>query len=148
MVFDQVMTPEALGAAGIGGALALAGVSLFIGWVILYIYTSIAMMHTAKRLRKEPYWLAWIPIARNALVAKMAKMHWWPLLLLVGAIVFSWLPILAWLFGIAFSVFYIIWLWNICESRKLPGWVSILIIVPVLGPIWLLVLWGLLAWNK
>ena len=102
------------------------------------------MMHTAQRLKTEPAWLAWIPIVKFVLVAKMAKMHWWPILMLA----FVWVPFIGPLLALAFAVFQIIWLWNICETRKFPGWISILTIIPVLGQIWLLVLWGLLAWSK
>ncbi|MGM5480212.1 MAG: hypothetical protein ACQESC_02020 [Nanobdellota archaeon] len=139
---------EVAGSTGLLGAIAAVGFMMVIGWLVIYIYTSIAMMYTARRLKTQPEWLAWIPIARNALLPKMVKMHWWPVLLLVGAIIFSWVPVLGTLLGIAFGVFYIYWLWKICEARKMPGWIAILIIVPVVGQLWMLVLWGLLAWNK
>lgn len=135
------------GATGLA-AIAALGAFFIVIWLVLYIYSSLAMMYTAQRLKTQPAWLAWIPIARNALMPKMVKMHWWPVLLLVGSLVFFWVAPLAWLLSIAFYVFYIIWLWKICEARKFPGWLAVLIIVPILGQIWLFVLWGLLAWSK
>ena len=146
---SQLSASQLAGTAGLMGVFAGFLVVALIIWVAAYIYSSIAMMHTAQRLKTEPAWLAWIPVARNVIVAKMSKMHWWPVLLLVASYLFSMvLAPLAWVFSIAFTVFYIIWLWKICEARKFPGWIAVLIIIPFLGQIWLMVLWGLLAWSK
>ena len=54
---------------------------MFLFMIAVYVYTSWALMRIAKRAKTEPAWLAWIPIANNYLLAKIAKMHWWPLIL-------------------------------------------------------------------
>lgn len=131
-------------AKGIGAA--AIGLLIFAAFMVLiiYVYSALTMMFTAQKLKTEPTWLAWIPIANLVLVAKMAKMHWWPVLLIIGAFI----PYVGFLFSLALMVFYIIWLWNICEYRKKDGWWAILIIIPFLGSLWHLVLWGILAWSK
>ena len=118
----------------------------FIAVIILisYIYTSFAMMRTAQRLKTEPALLAWVPIANNYLLSRMAKMHWWPILLLLAMII----PIINILAMVAFAVFFYIWLWKICEARGKPGWWALLTLIPVFGIIWYLIMFGILAWGK
>ena len=143
-VEDMMM--QSLGAGAITGLFALGAIMLVFAFVLLvavYIYTSLAMMTVARKLKAKPEWLAWVPIANLFLMAKMAKKDWWPVLLLIGALI----PGIGMLFLIAFGVFYIIWLWKICEMRHKPGWLAVLIIVPFIGGIWGLILWGLLAWT-
>ncbi len=124
------------------GVLFIVLVLLFI--LALYLYTSLALMAVAKRLKDPAPWLAWIPIANLVLMARLAKMHWWPVLLLIGALI----PLLGIFFALAFAVFAFIWQWKICEARKRPGWWALLQLIPFVGGIWGLVMWGLLAWSK
>lgn len=119
-----------------GGAIIL--------WIIIYAYSALTVMFTAKKLKTEPAWLAWIPIANLVLLSKMAKKHWWPVLLLAGFII----PFVNFVAAILFIVYMFIWFYKITEQRGYPGWISILIIIPILGNIWGLVLWGMLAWSK
>ncbi|MFP4423609.1 MAG: hypothetical protein ACLFP2_00095 [Candidatus Woesearchaeota archaeon] len=130
--------------AGIMGA--LAGVAIFVGLIAIgvYVYMAFAMMKTAQRLGTPNAWLAWIPIGNMVLMANMAKMHWWPVLL----ILIAWIPIIGWIAGLVLAVFAIIWQWKICEARNKPGWWAILLIIPLVGNIWGLVMWGILAWSK
>ena len=133
-------------AGGVAGLLAVGLVMVFIMAVlilVLYIYGAITMMLTAKRLKTEPSWLAWIPVGNMVLLSKMAKMPWWPVLLLIGA----FLPVLGVFFAVAFYVFQVIWLWKVCEARNKEGWYAALTIVPFIGWLWGLVLWGILAWG-
>ncbi len=142
------MAFEELGIGAIAGLLIGLGVMIIVLVLILiaalYVYTSLALMTIAKRLQTEPAWLAWIPIANLVLMAKMAKMHWWPVLLVIGMVI-PWISPLA---GIALLVFIIIWSWKICEARKRPGWYAVLTIIPFVGGIWALILYGILAWSK
>lgn len=111
----------------------------FIIFLAIYIYTSFAYMSLARRTKTGPAWLAWIPIASSYLQSKMARMHWWPLLLLIG----TFIPIIGILFSIAFTVFGIIWNWKIFERVGRPGWWALFIIIfPVF-----LVLLGIAAWS-
>lgn len=113
-------------------------------FVALYVYMALALMAVAKRLGTPNAWLAWIPVGNFVLMANMAKMPWWPVLLLIGLII----PILNIFVAIAFAVFVYLWIWKICEARNRPGWWSLLQLIPFAGAIWGLILWGILAWSK
>src|SRR3989344_4492568 len=68
----------------------------------VYIYSSFAYMALARKAKYLSPGIAWIPIVGPALiVSKTAKMHWWPVLLLIGL----WIPILGGLLSIAFLAF-------------------------------------------
>jgi len=110
----------------------------------VYVYTSLALMFIAKRTKTEPAWLAWVPIGNLVLMSRIAKMHWWPVLLIIGAFI----PFIDFFAMIALFVFAIIWTWKICEARNRPGWWAILQIIPFVGFIWSLVMMGILAWSK
>jgi hypothetical protein len=111
--------------------------------LLFYVYTSLAMMFTAMRLKTKNAWLAWIPIANLVLMANMAKRHWWPVLLLIAVFI----PFINFIAILLLVVFTIIWLWAICERRSLPGWLALLTLIPWLGNLWMLILWGILAWG-
>ena len=94
---------------------ALAGL-FFLIVIGLYVYTALAFMTIAKKLRYDKPWLAWIPVANLFLIPILAKKNWaWGFIFLV--------PIVN-------IVFFFIWMWNIYEQRKYPGWLSL---VPLLG---------------
>jgi len=133
-------------------------ISLFIISLGIYIYSALAYSALAKKTKTEPKWLAWIPIARYVLVAKMAKMFWTPILFFiplvllipswfVSKILFIILLILALLCGIAFAVFHFIWHWKIFERVGKPGWWVLLSLIPYAGVIIFLVFLGIAAWN-
>ena len=109
-----------------------------------YVYFSWALMRIAQRLNVANAWLAWIPVANLVLMAKMAKMHWWPVLLLLTLII----PFINFIGVIVFGVFMTIWVWKICEARKRPGWWALLALIPLFGSIWQFVMFGILAWGK
>lgn len=103
----------------------------------LYIYTSIALMTIAKKTRTENAWLAWIPIANFYLVTQIAGVSgFWTLALLA-----IFIPIVGSLFvaGVGIWMF-----WRIAEKRRFPGWLSLLLLIPVVN----LVVLGILAWGK
>jgi hypothetical protein len=137
-------------------AIMLFSVVLAIG---IYIFTALAMMTTAKRIGTPDGWLAWVPVGNTVLMANMAEMHWWPILLIIPYAIFygvyfalsKAMPLLALLFLIlsyvpmlAFSVYQIVWQWKICEKRDKPGWWAVLTLLPF----WACVMWGILAWSK
>ena len=117
----------------------------FLLFVAIYIYQAMALMTVAKRLgEKKDAWFAWIPILNLVLMAKLAKMPWWPVIFfLVGFI-----PWVGFLFSIAGMVFMTIWVWRICEARGKPGWWAVLAVIPIIGWVWSFVMWGILAWSK
>lgn len=112
--------------------------------LVVYVYTSLTLMIVAQRLRKGPAWLAWIPIGNLYLMSKMAKMHWWPILLFLGVFI----PYIGFLASIVLSVFGFIWVWKICEARKRPGWWALLLLIPIFNIVWGFIIWGILAWSK
>ena len=118
---------------------ALAGL-FFLIVIGLYVYTALAFMTIAKKLRYDKPWLAWIPVANLFLIPILAKKNWaWGFIFLV--------PIVN-------IVFFFIWMWNIYEQRKYPGWLSL---VPLLGFIPFigifvslanLIILGFVAWKE
>ncbi|MFA5992615.1 MAG: DUF805 domain-containing protein [Candidatus Pacearchaeota archaeon] len=140
--------------------------------VAVYVYTSLATMKIAQRTRTKPYWLAWIPCVGQPLVtAKIAKMHWWPMIMgIIGGfllvlgylflvfglakvensyIIFGLLSLLVGIcLLIAFTVFNYIWYWKTFEAVGRPGWWPLLGLIPYAGGIIFLVLLGVAAWGK
>lgn len=123
-------------------------------FLALYIYLSLALMKIAKRTHTEHAWFAWIPYLNIYLVSQIADEAGWPVLLL-------FLPIIAGFFGnevltsaitlisgLVFVVFYFIWWWKIVKKRGKPGWWVLLMLIPVIGWIWALIMMGILAWGK
>lgn len=101
-------------------------------------------MAIARKTHFKPAWLAWIPIANLYQRSKIARMHWWPLLLLIAAMI----PFIGFIASIAFVVFLVIWNWKAFERIKRPGWWALFAIVPFLGWAIYLVLLGIAAWGK
>ena len=113
--------------------------------ILCYVYLSIVFMSIARRgkSRFSPG-IAWIPGVGPALIASdIAKMHWWPVLLLVGIC----LPGLGFLFVIAFAVFMVIWMWKTFEKLHRPGWWAILSVIPIVNIVYLVLL-GVAAWGS
>ena len=137
--FPFIMQSSAGEILAFGGILLIA---LVVG-VAVYLYFSFALMTLAKKMQTERPWLAFIPVANFYLMSKMAKMHWWPVLLVFGTL-FSGVNEI---FSFALSVFVVIWMWKIFKEFKKPGWWAILIIIPIL---WIVygVLLGMTAWGK
>lgn len=145
--FDALAGDVAAGAVGgatISGLIALimgALLAIAIISVLVWTYISFAFMAIGKKAKYPTPGIAWIPLVGPALItAKAAKMHWWPILLLIGIII----PIVGGLFALAFAVFSIIWLWKTYEVIGKPGWWAILMIIWPVGLIFL----GIAAWSK
>lgn len=112
--------------------------------IAVYIYMALVLMKTAQRLKVEPAWLAWIPVANFYLMLKMAKMPGTWMLLLIGMLI----PFINFLFAIALMILMIFAQYKVCEARQKPGWWAILTVVPVIGGVWSFIMWGILAWGK
>ncbi len=131
----------------VGGLIAIILAFLLIAVIIglaIYVYTSLAWMKIARKTNIHPAWFAWIPVANLYQRSQMAKMHWWPLLLLIA----SFIPIIGPLASLVFFVFAITWTWKSFERIKRPGWWSLFIIIPILGWAVYLILLGVAAWGK
>ena len=111
---------------------ALAGSFLmlfFIFFLIMYVYTALALQTIAQKTNTENGWLAWIPIANVILMLNIArKPIWWILLCLI--------PI------VSIVMFVLIWM-AIAEARNKPNWWGIMVIVPVMN----VIMPGYLAWS-
>lgn len=131
--------------SGTGEFLVFGGVllaALIIG-LLIYLYVSFALMTLAKKMKIERPWLAFVPVANLYLMSKMAKMHWWPVLLTIGTL-FSGISEF---FAGALTVFAVIWMWKIFQEFKKPGWWAILMPIPFLSIIYWVLL-GITAWGK
>lgn len=122
------------------GAISL--IALVIGLAV-YLYVSFALMTLAKKMKMERPWLAFIPFANLYLMSKMAKMHWWPVLLTTGTLFSE----ISEFFVFGLTVFAVIWMWKIFEEFKKPGWWAILMPIPFLSIIYWVLL-GMTAWGK
>lgn len=142
MTYETYLNMAGMGSMA-GFFAAFIVIALLLG-VAVYVYTSLALMTTAKRLKIKDAWLAWVPIGNLVLMSRMAKMDWWPVLFVIGLII----PFINIIAGLALLVFSMIWMWKICEARNRPGWWAILTIIPWIGAIWGLVMMGILAWSK
>jgi hypothetical protein len=107
----------------------------------IWVLSSFAYMAIARKTKYSSPGIAWIPLVGKPLIAsKAAKMHWWPILLLIGAFI----PWIGGLFSIAFLVFFIIWHWKMYESINKPAWWAIMWIIYPVG----LILLCVAAWSK
>ncbi len=124
----------------------------------LYIYTSIVYMCLARKTGESPAWLAWIPVANIYLWAKIARVHWWPivfvllpvltvLLIIVGVysltlVALSWLGVIVWVFVSFF------WHIKIFDRVGRPEWWALSLFLPGMGSILFLIFLGMAAWGK
>ncbi len=116
---------------------------LFVFFVLIaYVYQALTLYYIARKTKTPNEWLAWIPIGNMVLMANMAKMHWWPVLLYIPAIFFMFLAgvasiigntVMDWIFSIisyafllALSIYMLRWLWKIYENVSRPGYWSII----------------------
>ncbi len=113
--------------------------------IALYVYSSFAFMAIARRVKCEySPGIAWIPLVGPALISSsIAKMHWWPVLLLLGALI----PFVGLVFMIVFIVYSTIWMWKTFESLRRPGWWAIFALIPGLNIVYYVLL-GIAAWGK
>ena len=120
-----------LGIFGLGIAASL------IIMLAIYIYSAMAWMTIARKLKYKYPWLAWIPIANIAMVLQLGGFHWaWTFLIVI--------PIIGWS---VLLVLCIIATWKIFVKRNYPGWFSLSIIIPQVGGILYLIAIGFVAWK-
>lgn len=124
----------------IGGVIMQFFMFFLLFGIAAYIYSAIALMTIAKRTKTKNGWLAWIPIANLYLMTQIAKVQWWTMFV----IILAFIPFLNSLAGIATAGVSIWWWWKISERLHKPGWLGILMIIPVANFIVL----GVLAWGK
>ena len=114
------------------------GIFAFI-FIALYVYTALALMAIAKKTNTPNAWLAWIPIVNLYLMMEIAGAQWWTLLVvLVG----GFLPYY-YISSIFITIIVLLWWWGIAKARNKPGWLGLLMIVPVVN----LIILAVLAWG-
>ncbi len=126
-------------AALAGGILALVGAFLVLFLLIslvFYIYTAIALMTIAKKTNTPNGWLGFIPIANFYLMLKIAKLPLW----LMFGLLLIFIPFIGSLVLLVLMIY--VW-WKIAEARNYPGWISLLLLLPIVN----LVLIGVIAWR-
>ena len=129
-----------------GTGAAIAVIMAFLGIIvifslILYIYSAICLQAIAKKTDTQYGWMAWIPIANIFLMCN------------IGGVSYKWLlPILLIfvpfinILGSLYSIFLTGYLWYmIAVARGKPGWIGILIFIPILGTF---IVPGYLAFSK
>ena len=114
---------------------AFFGVFILIALAI-YFYSAIALMTIAKKTKIENSWLAFIPIANLFLMANIAKVAWWTVIIMLAA---GFVPAIGGVIALAITIW---WWWKIAEQRNHPGWLGILMAVPLVN----LIVIGIIAW--
>ena len=101
-----------------------------------YIYSAVVLMTIAKKTKTKDAWRAWVPITSIYLMTQIAKVPGWVTLVILLALI----PFI----GVLIFLAVYIWLWwKIAEARKQPGWMALLMIIPIVN----LVIMGLIAWK-
>lgn len=111
---------------------------MFLTFLAIYIYTSMAWMTIAQSLKYKKAWIAWIPIANMAMMLQIAGFHWaWVFLILI--------PVAGWL---ALFILMVVATWKIFEKKHYPGWFSLSMVIPQIGGVLYLIAIGFVAWQK
>lgn len=98
--------------------------------LVVYLWLAFCLQTIAQKTNTPNEWLAWIPVANIYLLCKVAdKSGWWT----IGFFV----PLLNILLAI-------LWWWYIAEKRGKPGWLGILMIIPVVN----VIVPGILAFSE
>jgi len=138
------ITTEDVAGGALGGALVgFFFLALFIAFLMIvgvYVYISYVYMLIARKGDYENPGIAWIPFVGPSLIsAKLARMDWWPTLLLIGILI----PGIGTIAIIAWGVFLIIWTWKMFEGFGRPGWWAIFWLINIVELVFL----GIIAWS-
>ena len=106
--------------------------------VILYFYTSLALMTIAKKTNTDNSWFAWIPILNIYLMMKIADARLWTF---IAFLIAGLIPFVGSLLVIAIMM---TWWWGIAKARDKSGILGILMLIPVVN----LIILGYLAWGQ
>ncbi len=113
--------------------------------VFAHFYFGITLSAMAKKMKLKNTWLAFVPFGNFFLASKMAKAHWWPIIMLSLSLV----PIIGFFFLLSFSVYFIKWMWVIFKHFKRPAWWSVsfpFIVFPVINLLPIIFL-AIVAWG-
>lgn len=143
-MFLESLTMTDFAAGGLGAGMMAVFAAFILFFILLgiavYIYMAFAFMAIARKVKYPNPAIAWVPLVGPALItSKTAKMSWLPILLIIG----FFIPFIGWICGIAFMVFWTIWLWRTFEALGRPGWWAVLCLINIL----LYVFIGIAAWS-
>ena len=110
----------------------------------LYVYLSYSLMRIAKKLKLKSVWLAWIPIAQIGLFFEAGNVSW----LWVSLVILIPFPYIGLFSLLALSVASLTSAWKISEKFKFPSWSIFLSLIPVVGFIWIIAWFAIMAWRK
>ncbi len=146
MAIENIMLDSSdLASGAIGGGLAAFAITMIIFGAIfalaIYVYMSYVYMRIARKAKYSSPAIAWIPIVGPSLIsANLARMHWWPILLLLATPI----PFLGQLAALTFAVFLIVWTWKMFEGFGRPGWWAIFWLINIVEMVFL----GIVAWSN
>lgn len=151
----------------LGAIISVIGLWLILGifllFIPLYIYRSITLMQTGKKLGYENSWFAWIPVLNLVMLYQLGGLSPWfilvnfipvvtltftaPLMLAdsdVATITSFFRLFTSSIVSIATTIIGLIAYMRISEKRGYDKWLGLLNLVPIAN----LVLIGILAWGK
>ena len=130
--------------------IGLSVVDIFIA-VIGYLYLAIVLQSIAKKTNTPRSWMAWIPFVNLILLADIAQMYWWPVLIIPIVYVIGIIPVENFLLSILslvlsiVALLYLLTYWEKLFKRVgMSQWWVLALLVPILN----LVAIGLAAWGK
>jgi len=102
---------------------------LIIIFFILYVYFALIFMTLAKKTGTEPKWFAWVPILNLILLAKIAQVPSW-------TVVLVFVPLA--------NIAILVWYWyKVALRRGYEGYMGILMLVPIVQ----FIIPAILAWK-
>jgi len=115
----------------------VVGAGLFL-FLLSYAYFAYCLQVVAQKTGIANGWFAWVPIMNIVLICDIAgRPRWWTALVF-GAGVVPFIGVLA------SAVVFTILAWEMCLKRGKPGWLGILMVLPVVQ----FVAWGYLAFSE
>lgn len=129
--------------------------------IAAYIYTSFAFMYIGRKIGVKYPEIAWVPlIGKPLMTSHIAKMHWWPILLLIAPVINPFLllsdsleyliaiTVIVFVASLVFTIYYYIWRWKMFDASGRPGAWILFLLIPFVGFIIYFVLLGITAWGK
>ncbi|MFC1808053.1 hypothetical protein ACFL0T_06800 [Candidatus Omnitrophota bacterium] len=101
--------------------------------ISMYAYFSICLQVIAKKTDTPYGWLAWIPLINMFLMVSICRKPKTWSFLLIGLFVSCALPVIGAIASLGITVISLILWYSMAEARDKPGWVGILIIVPLVN---------------
>ncbi|MCC7290233.1 hypothetical protein IT417_03220 [bacterium] len=136
--YENLSPDEQAALAGLfavwGGAMfAVLGVAVVVG-LILYIYSSWALMVIGNKIGIKDSWWAWVPILNLVFLCRVAEINPWTVLLII----------IPGVNGLYMLVLMVLAAMKMSEKRGLDKMLGLLILIPLVNYIFI----GYLAWGK